>query len=137
MARTDARATHGLDEALERIRLFAGLGADILFVEAPPAEEDMRRICRSVAGCHMANMVERGGITPVFPPHALQQMGYTIAAYPLTLLSAAAHAMLHALACLKQGITPEGMLDFKELQRLVGFPGYDETLKRLAGRTSA
>lgn len=134
VARTDARATRGLDEAISRMKLFAGMGADILFVEAPHAEDEMREICRSVDGCHMANMVERGGKTPVLPPDRLRDLGYRIAAYPLTLLSASARAMQEALACLRDGRTPERMLDFKEMQRIVGFPEYDAELEKLEGK---
>jgi len=100
MARTDARASEGLDEALLRARTFAKLGADLLFVEAPASEAEMKRICDEVPGHQMANMVEDGD-TPVLPPERLEAIGYKIAAYPLTLLSAATRAMndaLHALA---------------------------------------
>ena len=63
LARTDARATHGLDEAIARAQAFAGQGADILFVEAPADEAEMAAICRQAPGRHMANMLE-GGVTP-------------------------------------------------------------------------
>jgi len=58
IARTDARATHGLDEALRRAERFAALGADVLFVEAPESTEEMARICRELPGVKMANMVD-------------------------------------------------------------------------------
>jgi 2-methylisocitrate lyase-like PEP mutase family enzyme len=80
----------------------------------------------------MANMVEHGK-TPVLPPEALASMGFKIGAYPLTLLSAAAYAMKKALAALKAGEPYDQILEFKDLQALVGFPLYDETLKRLEG----
>jgi 2-methylisocitrate lyase-like PEP mutase family enzyme len=131
MARTDARAIHGLDEAIERTRLFKELGADILFVEAPRTREEMRAICSAVPGCHLANMIERGGKTPVLAPAELAALGYKIAAYPLTLLSAAAHSMQEALACIRAGRTPENMIDFEALRSLAGFPEYDATLARL------
>jgi 2-methylisocitrate lyase-like PEP mutase family enzyme len=131
MARTDARATHGLGEAIERIGLFAELGADILFVEAPETEDEMRAICSAVPGCHLANMVERGGKTPVLPPAKLEELGFRIAAYPLTLLSASARAMQEALAGIRAGRTPENLIDFKDLRALVGFPEYDADLERL------
>ena len=131
MARTDARATHGLEEAIERIRLFKELGADILFVEAPETEEEMCFICSSVPGRHLANMVELGGKTPVLSPAKLEGLGYKIAAYPLTLLSASAHAMQEALACIRKGKTPENILNFQDLRSLAGFPEYDAALERL------
>ncbi len=130
VARTDALATHGLSEATERARLFAGMGADIIFVEAPRTEEEMYKICREVGGVQMANMLEYGK-TPVLPPASLTEIGYKIAAYPLTLLSSAVYAMREALHCLQKGEMPEKILDFAELKAAVGFPEYDETLKRL------
>jgi 2-methylisocitrate lyase-like PEP mutase family enzyme len=134
VARTDARATRGLDEAICRMKLFAEAGADILFVEAPETEDEMHEICRSIDGCHMANMVERGGKTPVLPPERLGDMGYRIAAYPLTLLSAASHAMQEALCCLREGRTPEKMIDFNDMQKILGFPEYDSELERMEGK---
>jgi 2-methylisocitrate lyase-like PEP mutase family enzyme len=124
MARTDARATDGLDEAVKRARAFADLGADIVFVEAPESEAEMERICREIAAPQLANMVE-GGRTPVLPPARLEALGYKIAAYPLTLLAAATAAMRRALAELRAGKTPSGLTPFEDLQSLVGFPAYD------------
>jgi 2-methylisocitrate lyase-like PEP mutase family enzyme len=133
MARTDARATHGLEEAIERAKIFAGMGADILFVEAPYSEDEMAAICRDAGGCHMANMLENGK-TPVLPPKRLEELGYKIAAYPLTLLSSSLHAMRKALSALRKGEPFHDLLDFKDLQALLGFPEYDDTLNRLEGR---
>jgi 2-methylisocitrate lyase-like PEP mutase family enzyme len=131
MARTDARATAGLDEALYRARRFAELGADLLFVEAPASEDEMATICREVPGHHMANMVE-GGDTPILPPKRLEELGYRIAAYPLTLLNAATRAMNDALAALREGVTPDGLLSFGELREIVGFEAYDAALAGFA-----
>ncbi len=132
LARTDARHGHGLGEAIERARRFAELGADILFVEAPHSEEEMRSVCAEVPGVHMANMVE-GGKTPLLPADVLADLGYRIAAYPLTLLSASLHAMQHALAALRQGRPPQaGLVDFEQLKQLVGFDDYYATEARYA-----
>lgn len=130
IARTDARATLGLEEAIERALIFGELGADILFVEAPQSVGELETIGRQVKGIRMANLVEHGS-TPLLSPAALQQMGFKIAAYPLTLLSSAGQAMLDALAMLKQGQSPTQILDFKHLQAIVGFPEYDAALERL------
>jgi 2-methylisocitrate lyase-like PEP mutase family enzyme len=129
MARTDARASEGLDEALLRARTFWKLGADLLFVEAPATEAEMARICDEVPGHQMANMVEDGD-TPVLPPEQLEALGYKIAAYPLTLLSAAARAMNDALQELAQGTAAGGLLPFDELREIVGFDDYDAALER-------
>lgn len=133
MARTDARATRGLDEALWRMRAFSEIGADILFLEAPRSEQEMRAFCSAVEGPKMVNMLEEGE-TPILPPARLQAMGYKIAAYPLTLLGSAVFAMREALQVLREGETPERRADFGEIRSLVGFPAYDELLDRYADR---
>lgn len=132
VARTDARDTHGLSEAIERAKRFVETGADIIFIESPVSEQEMHRICFEVGGCQMANMVEYGK-TPVLSPESLKEIGYKIAAYPLTLLSSAVYAMREALHDIRKGKQPERILDFTELQAVVGFPEYDETLRRLEG----
>lgn len=130
MARTDARHGHGLDEALERAAAFKAAGADILFVEAPKTRAEMERVCLEVPGVHMANIVE-GGETPALPPAELEQIGYRIAGYPLTLLSAATKAMTEALAGMKAGQHPDDMLlPFADLRRHVGFDAYYDEEQR-------
>jgi 2-methylisocitrate lyase-like PEP mutase family enzyme len=130
MARTDALAIHGIKEAIERMKVFSDMGADILFIEAPCSEEEMAAICREVPGCQMANMVEHGK-TPVLPPKRLSELGYKIAAYPLTLLSASVYAMNKALTALKNGKSFDDLVEFEDLQSLIGFPEYDKALRRL------
>ena len=132
MARTDARASEGLDVAILRAQTFSELGADLLFVEAPATEVEMARVCEEVPGHQMANMVE-GGDTPVLPPKRLEELGYAIAAYPLTLLAAATHAMNAALRALAQGDVAAGLLPFAELREIVGFDAYDAALERFDG----
>jgi len=132
LARTDAIAVHGLDEAIARAQAFADAGADILFVEAPHTETDMQRIVREVPGVHLANMVE-GGATPVLPPARLEDIGYRVALYPLTLLSAAMRAMTAALDCLRAGADAGALLmDFGELRQRVGFDDYYAAEQRYA-----
>lgn len=130
MARTDARATHGLDEAIGRCNAFADLGADITFLEAPQSEEEMRAYCEQVPGPKMANLVEHGK-TPLLPLPQLEEMGFKIAVYALTLLNCAAGAMQEALVALKQGRPVSGLMDFQTLQQLVGFDRYDAALEKL------
>ncbi len=132
MARTDARAVHGLDEALERCRAFADLGADILFLEAPQSERELVAFCEAFPGIpKMVNLVEDGE-TPNLPPARLEAMGFRIAAHPLTLLSSAVRAMQEALAALAEGQPAPRRLSFAALQALVGFPEYDAALERYA-----
>ena len=129
MARTDARTTHGLDEALWRMRAFAEIGVDILFIEAPQNEAEMQTFCDALPGPKLANMLEEG-ITPILPPQRLDAMGYKIAAYPLTLLNCAVFAMREALEDIKKGRTPEQRVDFATLREIVGFGEYDRLLER-------
>ncbi len=129
VARTDARAVLGLDEALWRMQAFADLGADVLFLEAPRDEAEMARFCTEVPGVHMANMLEEG-ITPVLPPGRLAALGYRVAAYPLTLLNSAVFAMREALADLAAGRTPTRRVDFATIRDIVGFDAYDALLAR-------
>lgn len=127
MARTDARATRGLEEALERCKAFSQLGADITFLEAPQSEEEMRSYCENVPGLKMANLIENGK-TPLLPMGVLHEMGFKIAVYALTLLNASIGAMQQALTCLKQGMAVPDLMDFQKLQRIVGFDEYDAEL---------
>ncbi len=129
LARTDARAAIGLDEALWRIKAFSELGADILFMEAPRDEQEMAAFCEAAPGPKLANMLEEG-ITPILPPERLTELGYKIAAYPLTLLNCAVYAMQEALADLAAGRTPERRVDFRTIRDVVGFPAYDALLKQ-------
>ena len=129
LARTDARGPLGFDEALERCRAFAGLGADILFPEAPLSEREMERFCSELDRPVMANMVEQG-LTPVLAPERLAALGFKIAAYPLTLLAAATRAMQVALAALRGEAAPPTQVGFAELQEIVGFVEYDRELAR-------
>ena len=129
MARTDARETHGLEEALERMSTFSEIGADILFLEAPESVEEMRRFCNEVNGIKMANMLEQGK-TPILQPDELAELGYKIAAYPLTLMLSAIRAMESALQDLKSGRHPADLAEFTHLQDIVGFPGYYEEEQR-------
>jgi 2-methylisocitrate lyase-like PEP mutase family enzyme len=132
MARTDARAVHGLDEALERCRAFADLGADILFLEAPQSERELAAFCEAFPRIpKMVNLLEDGD-TPSLPYAQLEAMGFRIAAHPLTLLSSGVRAMQEALAALAEGRPAPRRLSFAELQALVGFPEYDEALGRYA-----
>lgn len=129
LARTDARALLGLDEAITRANHFRELGADILFIEAPETREEMATLCREAPGIHLANMLE-GGVTPILPPAELEALGYRIAAYPLTLLSAAMRAMVEALDAFKAGRHPNALMAFDEIRRRLGFEAYDAAAAR-------
>src|SRR3954465_9237885 len=112
MARTDARACVSLHEAIARCRAFRELGADITFLEAPLDENEMRRYCAEVDGPKMANLIE-GGKTPPLPHQALEEIGYKIAVYPLTLLNVSIRAMRSALEELGRGHPASSAMDFE------------------------
>ncbi|MEM6305837.1 MAG: isocitrate lyase/PEP mutase family protein [Pseudomonadota bacterium] len=124
LARTDARHEHGLAEAIARAEEFAKLGADILFVEAPKTEAEMREICTAVPMHHMANIIE-GGETPDLTNAEIRDIGFALAAYPLSLMAAAMQAMVDCLQAMRDDQRP-GRMDFVELRRRIGFNDYYE-----------
>ena len=130
MARTDANHTHGIKEAIERAQIFHELGSDILFVEAPKTEDEMRLICQEVPGCKIANIVE-GGLTPNLSMKELEDIGYNMAVYPLTALSSAMKAMVDSLNKLKiDDDRSSNLMSFTELRKRVGFDDYYEVSAR-------
>lgn len=126
LARTDALASLGFAEALRRCQAYREVGCDITFLEAPQTVEQMQQYCSQVSGPKLANMLEYG-TTPILPPAELKSMGYTIAAYPLTLLSASINAMQQSLQLIKDGKpTDDVILSFKETKECVGFDEYSK-----------
>ncbi len=124
IARTDARTSLGLDEALRRAEAYARAGADILFVESPESEQEMRRIGSAFDVPLVANMVERGR-TPVLSRPELEALGYKIAIFPVTALLAAVKAMADVYQGFQQHGSSAGtsvpLYDFADLTRLMGF----------------
>lgn len=129
MARTDANGTDGLDEAIERCKAFMDIGVDITFLEAPRDEAEMARYCNEVPGPKMANMVEQGS-SPFLTPPKLEEIGYKIAIYPVSLMLASITASLRVLSTLNDGHDTDANASFKELQEIVGFPDYYEDEKK-------
>ena len=124
IARTDARTSLGLDEALERARAFADVGADILFVESPESEAELAEIPRSLPKPCLANMVDGGGRSPLMPVPWLIEKGFAVAIYPTLGLLTAAAALQTAYRTLKQdGTTVNSgpMLPFEAMGELMGF----------------
>jgi methylisocitrate lyase len=123
MARTDALAVNGIDDAIERARIYREAGADLLFVEAPRSVAQMRRICREVDGPCFANNIENG-LSPLLPAAELQKIGYAMVVFSLAPLMAAAHAVRQMMQVLKRDGTTAGfidrMIDFDAMNELVG-----------------
>ncbi len=129
IARTDARTTHGLDEALRRGEAYARAGADLLFIESPESVAEMETIGRSFDLPLVANMVE-GGRTPILGADELERVGYRLAIFPALGLLAAGEAMQRAFAGLKTRGSSVGLdvplFPFPEFSRLMGFDGVSE-----------
>jgi 2-methylisocitrate lyase-like PEP mutase family enzyme len=124
LARTDSLKTHGFEHAIERCLAFREVGCDMTFLEAPQTVDQMREYCERVSGPKLANMLEYGE-TPILPPEELADIGYTMAAYPLTLLSASIKAMQKSLELIKNGNPTDSMiLSFSETKDIVGFTQY-------------
>ncbi|KAM0869807.1 hypothetical protein ACQ4PT_040447 [Festuca glaucescens] len=133
VARTDSRQALSLDEALWRARAFADAGADVLFIDALASREEMKAFCAISPGVpKMANMLEGGGKTPILSPLELEEIGYKIVAYPLSLIGVSMRAMEDALVAIKGGrIPPPGSLpSFEEIKDTLGFNHYYEEEKR-------
>lgn len=124
IARTDARTTLGLDEALRRAEAYAKAGADLLFIESPESVEEMERIGKAFDLPLVANMVE-GGRTPVLPAAELERIGYRLAIFPALGFLAATAAMEAAFTGLKQTRSSAEpavpLYDFQAMSRLMGF----------------
>jgi len=137
IARTDSRTTHGLDEALRRAEAFLKAGADVLFVESPESEEEMRRICETFKGVPtLANMVE-GGRTPVLDGATLEQIGFRIAIFPALAFLAFAKAIEMAYGHLKTARSstnaPVPVYEFKAFSALMGFDWVAEFDRKYRG----
>jgi len=134
VARTDARYSEGMDEALRRAERFLDAGADILFVESPESLEELRRVAETFRGATLlANMVE-GGRTPYLSAGELAQIGFGVAIYPATGFLTAARALQIAYEHLRSAGIGTGsdapMLPFAEMNALMGFPAVHQFEQR-------
>jgi 2-methylisocitrate lyase-like PEP mutase family enzyme len=123
IARSDARATHGIEEAIERVNAYHEAGADIIYIDAPRSVEELQLIGKKAKGWKFVNQVENGK-TPLLTPKELQDMGFNIVIYPVCTVFTAARAMQRMLAQFKAEGNTKGCLDmmttFDEYDSLVG-----------------
>ncbi|GAA4596487.1 isocitrate lyase/PEP mutase family protein [Planotetraspora phitsanulokensis] len=139
IARTDARTTMGLAEALDRGAAYHEAGADMLFIESPESEDEMRRICAAFRGTVpvLSNQVE-GGRTPTPGVRALEEMGYALALFSVGTAFAAAKGLRTYLAELAAKGDTRGVLDdmilFEEFNTLIGLDEHMELEKRYEER---
>lgn len=128
VARTDAVALHGVDDAIRRANRYLETGADIAFIEAPVSREQIERIPRVVRGPLLVNMLAAGK-TPILPLPELERLGYKIAVSPIESLLVTARAIETLCAAfLQEGrvdhLVPERMAGFDEVKQLLGLEGY-------------
>lgn len=123
MARTDALAVNGLEDAIERANLFCEEGADLIFVEAPTTVEQMRTITAQVDAPTLANNIE-GGRTPLLSATELEEIGYSTVVFPVASTYAVAKAVGDLMAEIAATGTTAGfsnrMVSFDEFNRLIG-----------------
>ncbi len=123
VARTDARATEGLDKAIERGLYYKKIGADVIFVEAPKSIQEMKKIGKKINAPLVANMIE-GGATPIVSASTLNKMGFKIILYPLSVLFANTFASLQILKELKKTGTTS-----KLNKKLVSFDQFNDIVE--------
>ena len=123
VARTDARATEGLDAAIERGLYNKKLGADAIFVEAPKSIQEMKKIGKAIKAPLVANMIE-GGATPLISASELNKMGFKIILYPLSVLFANTFATINILKELKKTGTTK-----KLRSKLVSFDQFNDLVE--------
>lgn len=125
MARTDARTNYGIEAAIERGKAYEEAGADILFIESPETEEEMKLVTSSFNVPVLANMLEHGR-TPLLPCQKLEEIGYDLAIFCVASTYVIAKAVTELMRNLKETGTTEGMLErmipFEEFNKLIGLP---------------
>ncbi|KAD5507846.1 hypothetical protein E3N88_15549 [Mikania micrantha] len=144
VSRTDSRQASSIEEALWRTRAFADAGADVIFIDALASKEEMKAFCEvSPQVPKMANMLEGGGKTPILTPLELEEIGYKIVAYPLSLLGVSIPAMEICFICIAIKIqlrgrmpSPASMPSFEEVKEVLGFNAYYEEEKRYATKSN-
>lgn len=135
VARTDARAPLGLEEAIERGKIYRKAGADVIFVEAPRSIEELKKIADEIDAPLLANMIENG-VTPNLSARQLSKIGFRMVVFPLSGLYAATFAIKEAFVELKRtGITKEvskKMITFNEFNKFVDLHRYINLENRYA-----
>ncbi len=139
IARTDARAVVGLEEAVNRALAYREAGADMIFVEAPRSTEELDAVAREVPGPLVANMVE-GGKTPPQPAEVLEKMGYRMVIYANLAMRAAMFSMQQVLSHLAEhgdslGVT-DRIISMEERNRITNLARYRKTEERYSPRYS-
>ncbi len=126
IARKDANAVTGFEDALRRGQAYREAGADVIFIEAPCSMEELRAIGQTFRGVPLLFNWAESGKTPLLPLSEIQALGFKLVIFPVSLLFAATHAMLALLEVLKTGETPtafsERMVTFSQFTTQLGLP---------------
>jgi methylisocitrate lyase len=135
VARTDARAPIGLEEAIERGKAYRKAGADVIFVEAPRSVEELKKVADEIDAPLVANMIE-DGVTPNLSASELLKLGYQIAVFPLSAIYSATFAMKRVLTELKNtGATKDArkvMVTFKDFNQFINLDHFVDLERRYA-----
>ncbi len=135
VARTDARAPIGLEEAIERGKAYRKAGADVIFVEAPHSVEELKKVADEVDAPLVANMIE-DGVTPNLSASELLKLGYQIAVFPLSAIYSATFAMKRVLTELKNTGTTKNarniMVTFKDFNQFMNLDHFVDLERRYA-----
>jgi len=138
VARTDSRASEGLDAAIKRGLLYEKTGADAIFIEAPKSVEEMKKIGKSIKAPLVANMIE-GGATPLLSSGDLHKMGFNLILYPLSVLYANTFATLQILKELKKtGTTAKlrnNLVNFDQFNEIVELSKFKKMEHRYATKS--
>jgi 2,3-dimethylmalate lyase len=126
IARTDANAVSGLEDAIRRGRAYREAGADVIFIEAPRSIEELRTIAQAFPDVPLLYNWAESGKTPLLSLEEIAALGFKLVIFPVSLLFAATHALLDLLKVLKQGQTPtayaERMVSFSQFTDQIGLP---------------
>ena len=144
ISRTDAAGTHGVDEAIRRLNLYAEAGADCMYADALLSKEDIAKVARSVPKPLIVNMglgMRTRKTTPLMTPRELQDIGVAVVSYPRLLTTAALKGMMNAMKVFKEEVMGKEKLvarddlqvSFEELNDLMGMQELDELERRFLG----
>jgi len=134
IARTDANAVHGLEDAIRRGKAYHEAGADVIFIEAPRSMTELRSIAQAFPGVPLLFNWAESGKTPPLPLEEIRTLGFKLVIFPVSLLFAATYSMLGLLEVLKQGQTPTSfssqMVTFSQFTEHIGLPDIQALEKR-------
>jgi len=144
IARTDAAGTHGVDEAIRRLNLYAEAGADCMYADALLSKDDIAKVAKGVPKPLIVNMglgMRTRKTTPLMTPKELEALGVAVVSYPRLLTTAALKGMMNAMAVFKGEVVDKHRLverddlqvSFEELNDLMGMKELDELERRYSG----